>query len=73
MAAASGTISSPERQQKMESFEVRLAFLENSAAQDSKKRQYQGGPNENWRLEYAFRYIIDGLEALVGSAGPLAK
>jgi len=36
-------------------------------------RQYQGGPNENWRLEYAFRNIIDGLEALVGNAGPPAK
>lgn len=36
VAAASGTISSPERQQKMESFETCLAFLEESAAQDSK-------------------------------------
>ena len=36
MAAASGTITSPERQQKMESFDACLAFLEDSAAKDSK-------------------------------------
>jgi len=28
-------------------------------------RQHQGGPNEKWRLEYAFQNIIDGLEGLV--------
>lgn len=36
MAAASGTISSPERQQAMESFDACLAYLEDSAAQDGK-------------------------------------
>jgi hypothetical protein len=36
IAAASGFIASPEQQQKMESFGACLAFLENSAAQDSK-------------------------------------
>lgn len=36
IAAASGTITLPERQQKMESFGACLAFLEDSAAQDRK-------------------------------------
>ncbi|MEI4509382.1 hypothetical protein WBQ88_16675 [Sphingopyxis sp. CCNWLW253] len=36
MVAASGTVSSPERQQTMESFRVCLAFLKDSAAQDIK-------------------------------------
>ena len=36
IAAASGTIASPERQQTMESFGACLAFLEDRAAQDRK-------------------------------------
>lgn len=36
MAAASGTLLSPERRQTMESFDACLAYLEESAAQDRK-------------------------------------
>ena len=36
MAAASGSVAMPERQQQMESFDACLTFLEDAAAQDSK-------------------------------------
>ncbi|MEI4509390.1 MULTISPECIES: hypothetical protein [unclassified Sphingopyxis] len=62
MVAASGTVSSPERQQTMESFDACLAYLEDSAAQDSKSEAPLSGDAEGNRRIVTIERRTDGIE-----------
>ena len=62
VVAASGTISSPERQQTMESFDACLAYLEDSAVQDSKSGAPLTRDAEGNRRVVTIERRTDGIE-----------
>lgn len=68
MAAASGTVSLPERQQAMKSFDACLVYLKDSAAQDSKSEAPLSRDAEGNRRVVTVERKTDGIEQS-GKAG----